>query len=134
MQKEQNYLDKLREEILERSGQDVFACIQCGRCTAGCPVVSSMDLLPREVFLYLQSGNEEKVINSKTPWICASCFTCAARCPRDLDLARVMEAVRAKLLRPRGTSSSLSPTEVPVDLLKELPQQALVSSFRKFAR
>lgn len=133
MKKRENALDKLRKELLERSGQDVNTCIQCGKCTAGCPVVTAMDLLPRQVILFLQAGNEEKVAASKTPWICASCFTCGARCPKDLDLSRIMEAVRVKILRPRGITR-LNPGDISPDLLKDLPQQALVSSFRKFAR
>ena len=96
-------------------------------------MVSAMDILPREVMLLLQTGLEQKVVESKTPWICASCFTCAARCLRDLDLARVMEAVRAKILRPRG-ATGLSPAEIPGELLQDVPQQALVSGFRKFSR
>jgi len=133
MKTQDNIKEKIRGEIMERSNQDVNACIQCGKCTAGCPVVAAMDLLPREIMLYLQAGAEDKVAESKTPWICASCFTCSARCPRDLDLSRVMEAVRLKILRPRGISG-LSPAELPQEILQELPQQALVSSYRKFTR
>lgn len=133
MQKQGDTAKKLHSEIKERSGQDFYNCIQCGKCTAGCPVVSAMDLLPREVILYLQLGQEEKLLQSKTPWICASCFTCGARCIKDLDLSRIMEAVRTKILRPRG-ANCLSPGEIPKELLEKLPQQALVSGFRKFSR
>ena len=133
MQKQENAANKLHREIMERSGQDFYNCIQCGKCTAGCPVVTAMDLLPREVFLYLQMGQEEKLLNSKTPWICASCFTCGARCVKGLDLARIMEAIRVKILRPRG-ATCLSPGEIPRELLEKLPQQALVSGFRKNSR
>ena len=133
MQKQGNEIKKLHGEIMERSGQDFYNCIQCGKCTAGCPVVSAMDLLPREVLLYLQMGQEEKLLNSKTPWICASCFTCGARCIKDLDLCRIMEAIRVKILRPRG-AECLSPGEIPRELLEKLPQQALVSGFRKRTR
>jgi len=133
MQKQENAANKLHREIMERSGQDFYNCIQCGKCTAGCPVVTAMDLLPREVFLYLQMGQEEKLLNSKTPWICASCFTCGARCVKGLDLARIMEAIRVKILRPRG-ATCLSPGEIPKELLEKLPQQALVSGFRKNSR
>jgi len=133
MQEQENAANKLHSEIMERSGQDFYNCIQCGKCTAGCPVVTAMDLLPREVFLYLQMGQEEKLLNSKTPWICASCFTCGARCVKGLDLARIMEAIRVKILRPRG-ATCLSPGEIPRELLEKLPQQALVSGFRKNSR
>jgi len=133
MQKQGNAVRKLHSEIMERSGQDFYNCIQCGKCTAGCPVVSAMDLLPREVLLYLLMGEEEKLESSKTPWICASCFTCGARCIKDLDLARIMEAIRAKILRPRGVKC-LNPGEISKELLEDLPQQALVSGFRKYTR
>ncbi len=133
MQNQGNTVSKLHSEIKERSGQDFYNCIQCGKCTAGCPVLSAMDLLPREVLLCLQMGEEEKLLSSKTPWICASCFTCGARCIKDIDLSRIMEAIRAKILRPRG-ATCLSPGEIPKELLEKLPQQALVSGFRKFTR
>ena len=133
MQNQGNTANRLHGEIMERSGQDFYNCIQCGKCTAGCPVVSAMDLLPREILLYLQMGEEEKLLGSKTPWICASCFTCGARCIKDLDLSRIMEAIRAKMLRPRGVSC-LSPGEISKEQLEKLPQQALVSGFRKYTR
>ena len=133
MQKQENIVNKLHGEIMERSGQDFYNCIQCGKCTAGCPVVSAMDLLPREILLYLQMGEEEKLLDSKTPWICASCFTCGARCIKDLDLSRIMEAIRAKMLRPRGVTC-LSPGGISEEQLEKLPQQALVSGFRKYTR
>ncbi len=133
MGKPVNTSDRLLAEIKERSGQEVNACIQCGKCTAGCPMVEAMDLLPRQVMLLLQMGNEKEVAVSRTPWVCASCFTCGARCPRDLDLSSIMEAVRLKVLRPRD-AKVLSPGDLSVEMLKELPQQALVSGFRKFSR
>ncbi len=133
MQKQGNPANKLHSEIMERSGQDFYNCIQCGKCTAGCPVLSAMDLHPREILLYLQMGEEEKLLSSKTPWICASCFTCGARCIKDLDLSRIMEAIRAKIMRPRG-AACLSPGEISGEQLEKLPQQALVSGFRKYTR
>ena len=77
MQKQDNAASKLHSEIMERSGEDFYNCIQCGKCTAGCPLISAMDLLPREVLLYLQMGDEEKLVkliklvNEKS--VCESC-------------------------------------------------------------
>ncbi len=127
-----------RSELKETSGQDVSWCLQCAKCSAGCPVVSAMDLLPHQVIRLLQLGDMEELLKSKTPWICASCFTCIARCPRDLDLSRIMEGVRLKMLRQRGSEEGISPSQLPSKLsekeVRELPQQALVSTFRKMTR
>ncbi len=122
-------------EMKENTGQDPSQCYQCAKCSAGCPVVAAMDLLPHQVIRYLQLGLLEELLESRTPWICASCFTCAARCPRDLDLARMMEGVRLAVLR-RREGSHLSPGDLNLtpEQLEKLPSQALVSSFRKHAK
>ncbi len=127
----------IRKEILERSGEDVSECMQCAKCSAGCPVVAAMDILPHQIIRILQLGEIDELTESKTPWVCASCFNCIARCPRDLDLSRIMEAVRLKLLRQRS-EDGLSPGDLSDKLsaeeIKELPQQVLVSAFRKMTR
>lgn len=126
-----------RKEVLEKSGEDVSECMQCAKCSAGCPVVSAMDFLPHQIIRMLQLGEIDELTESKTPWVCASCFNCIARCPRDLDLSRIMEAVRLKLIRQRG-EEGFSPTDLPDKLspeeIKDLPQQVIVSTFRKMKR
>lgn len=120
------------KEVEELSGQKLLSCYQCGKCSAGCPMVEAMDILPNQVIRLLQLGQEEDVVNSKTIWICASCFTCEARCPKGVDLSKIMEAVRVLLLR-KGVDfieiSKLSDEE-----LEDAPQQLLVCSSRKFTR
>lgn len=117
-------------EIEELSGQKILKCYQCGKCSAGCPLVDAMDTLPNQIIRLLQLGLEEEVLNSKTIWICASCFTCEARCPKGVDLSKIMEALRILLLR-KGKDfievSNLSDEE-----LEEAPQQLLVCGSRKF--
>ncbi len=122
-------------EMKENTGQSPSQCYQCAKCSAGCPVVSAMDLLPHQVIRYLQLGLLDELLESRTPWICASCFTCAARCPRDIDLARMMEGVRLAILR-RREGSRLSPGDLDLtpEQLEKLPSQALVSGFRKYAK
>ena len=117
----------------DQSGQDPLCCVQCAKCSASCPVSAAMDLRPHQVIRYLQLGFIDDLLESKTPWICASCFTCAARCPRDLDLARMMEGVRLLVLRQRE-GNRLLPHDLAPELLRKLPQQALVSGFRKYAK
>ncbi|HOP69093.1 MAG TPA: 4Fe-4S dicluster domain-containing protein [Bacillota bacterium] len=121
------------QEMKAHTGQDPTRCYQCAKCSASCPVTEAMDLLPHQVIRLLQLGFNEKVQASSTPWICATCFTCAARCPRDLDLARIMEGVRLSFLRRRG-ATRLDPGDIAPELLQKLPQQALVSAFRKHSR
>ncbi len=80
--------------VEKQSGQDISRCYQCGRCTAGCPVSYRMDLGPRRVMRSIQLGLEAEALKSNSIWFCISCLTCSARCPREIDIARVMEAVR----------------------------------------
>jgi len=112
------------------SGVDVRACYQCGKCTAGCPLTSAMDLMPNQILRLLQLGEYEQVLKSATIWQCASCLTCAGRCPKDVDPARVMDALRTILVRQGVAHVEIS--KIPADLLAEAPQQALIGGFRKY--
>lgn len=80
--------------IAEEAGVNFKDCYQCGKCTAGCPLSSAMDLMPREVIRYLQLGAIDKVLSAKTPWICAQCEVCSTRCPQNVDICSTMRAVR----------------------------------------
>ncbi|MBN2029488.1 4Fe-4S dicluster domain-containing protein [bacterium] len=120
------------ERVSELSGQDVYKCYQCGRCSAGCPFAFEMDLLPNQIIRMVQMGLQDEVIHSKTLYLCASCFTCQSRCPKGIDLARLMEAIRL-LIEPKG-KDQFGPNDVPTKLANELPQQVLVAVYRKFSK
>jgi heterodisulfide reductase subunit C len=111
------------------SGENLLACNQCGKCSAGCPVAFSMDLLPSQVLRLAQLGVEE-VLESQTIWTCASCLTCVARCPKGIDLPRVMEALRQISMQRQG--NCLDVDQVPPERVGEMPQLALIGGFRKF--
>jgi heterodisulfide reductase subunit C len=89
-----------------------------------------MKILPSQVIRLVQLGLEEDAVESNTPWVCASCLTCHARCPRGVDLAKVMEAIRKIRLRP-GTADRVKLEDIPEETLAKLPQQGLVSGLRK---
>jgi heterodisulfide reductase subunit C len=117
------------KKIAELSGQNLYLCYQCGKCSAGCPMGFAMDILPNQVIRLIQLGLEEDLANSKTVWLCASCLTCTARCPRGVDLSKVMEAVR--LLTLRKNKNYLEPSKMSPETIADLPQIAMVSAFRK---
>jgi len=84
--------------LQDQVGQNLRLCYQCGKCSAGCPVSYAMDLTPRQVMRAIQLGLNEEVLNSSTIWLCLSCQVCTARCPREIDIAKVMEALRHVVL------------------------------------
>jgi heterodisulfide reductase subunit B len=83
----------LAREIRERSGENVFLCYQCKKCTSGCPVAAFFDLTPHQVLRACQFGQTDLVLNSRTISICAACETCSTRCPQDIDIARIMDVL-----------------------------------------
>lgn len=121
--------NKLVKKIEQISGQDVFQCYQCGNCSSGCPVVDYMDISPNQVIRLAQLGEAEMLLNSNTIWICATCLQCSSRCPKGIDVAKVMEALRTINLRNRD--GTVKPDREDIEDIDELPPIALVSAFRK---
>jgi heterodisulfide reductase subunit C len=81
-------------EVVQASGETIQACFQCQKCSAGCPVVYAMDILPNQILRHIQYGHRERVLSSKTVWICASCYSCSVRCPNNIDIAKIMDTLR----------------------------------------
>ena len=73
-------------------------CYQCGKCTAGCPVASHMDIAPNQVLRLLQLGQTAAALGSRAIWNCVSCQTCSSRCPKEVDCAGVMDGLRETAL------------------------------------
>jgi len=84
----------LAEEILKRSGENVFLCYQCRKCASGCPSRMFMDSTPTELMRYVQLGMADEAMKGNTVWYCLSCQTCSARCPQGIDIAHVVDTIR----------------------------------------
>ena len=84
----------LADAVYRESGQKVNLCFQCLKCSAGCPISYAMDYTPAQLIHAIRLGMDDTVFNSKTMWLCASCETCSTRCPQEVDVAKVMDAVK----------------------------------------
>lgn len=124
-----NIDDKLKQKVKDISGEIVQKCFQCGTCSGSCPMNEHLDHTPRLLMALLQWGQADKVLDSNTAWVCASCHVCQARCPRGIEIPRVMEAVRQ--LKLRTNVNQIEPSNLQPEEIIDLPQIAMVSGFRK---
>ncbi len=125
------------QKTLERDcGEKVSHCYQCGKCSAGCPIAYQMDYLPNQIIRMVQLGMEEQVLSSKTMWLCASCLTCTARCPREIDIAEIMDYLRRCAYKKQIIP--LEETEIPlfnkiflrnIELFGRLYEMGLIGMF-----
>jgi len=120
---------ELAEKVRSMSGVDVLSCYQCGLCSGSCPVRFAMDLSPTQVIRLVQLGAVERILSSNTFWICSTCFNCEAKCPRKINITKVMEALRQMMLRRE--QDQILVRAIPKEELRVLPPIALVSNFRK---
>ena len=121
------------EEIKLISGVNPLKCMKCGKCSASCPSFNEMDIKPHQFVTYVINDDVEALAESKSAWKCLSCFACIERCPRDVQPGKLIDAARQILIRQRG-QEGLSADEIPALLDEEIPQQLLMSAFRKYRR
>jgi heterodisulfide reductase subunit C2 len=114
-----------RQTVEELSGQKISTCFQCEKCSNGCPMSSAMSIQPNQAMHLIQLGLAAEVIDSDTPWVCASCETCTTRCPNDIDIARVMDTLRHLSVK-RGVKKSQR--QAPIF------HRTFLSSIRRFGR
>jgi len=82
------------DQINRIASQTIQLCYHCHKCTAGCPVVEDMQYGPDRILRMVQLGQKERLLASHDIWLCAACETCGTRCPNEIDIARVMDALR----------------------------------------
>ncbi len=128
-----SHAKKDAERMKEISGVNPLKCMKCGKCSATCPAFNEMDIKPHQFVSYVQNGDIEALANSKSLWKCLSCFACVERCPRDVQPGKLIDAARQLVVRQKG-QTGLSPEEIPELLDEEVPQQLLVSVFRRYRR
>ena len=124
-----------REERVENmqklSGTDVRKCMKCGKCSGRCPAFKDMDIKPHQFVTYLADGKIDKLLECDAIWNCLSCMACVERCPRGVAPAAVVEAVRDTVVRAQG-KNGLKAEEIPAIVDEFVPQQLLVSAYRKY--
>ena len=121
------------ELIKEISGVNPYKCMKCGKCSATCPSFNEMDIKPHQFVSYILNDNVEALAESKSLWKCLSCFACVERCPRGVKPGKLIDAARQLVVRERG-GDYLSADEIPELLDEDVPQQLLVSAFRRYKR
>ena len=121
------------ELIKDISGVNPLKCMKCGKCSATCPAFDAMDYHPHQFVDMVENGRIEALMQSKSIWNCLSCMACVQRCPRSVEPGKLVEAIRLAVIRQQGMNH-LSEEAIPELLDPELPQQAIVSAFRKYKR
>jgi heterodisulfide reductase subunit C len=94
------FLDEIRAhcETVDR----VAHCMQCGTCTGGCPTASIMEFTPRQMMYMVQLSMKEELLASRSIWNCVNCYTCSIRCPRDIKVSEILDALRAMALKAKA--------------------------------
>ena len=123
----------LREEILRISGVNPSKCMRCGKCSATCPAYDEMEYHPHQFVNMVESGDIQPLLESQSLYKCLSCFACIDRCPRGVQPAKVVEAVRLIATRQQG-NNHMTADHVPAMVDEDTPQQLLVSAFRKYTK
>lgn len=124
---------KIADEIILRSGVNPKKCMKCGKCSGTCPAYDEMEYHPHQFVYMVETGDVEPLLNSKSLYMCLSCFACVERCPRGVEPAKIIEAVRNAQVRQQN-KNHMTANDVPAKLTEDLPQQAIVSALRKYRK
>ena len=129
----QSEINQIKEIVTMYSGVNTKKCMVCGKCSATCPNYDAMEYHPHQFIQMFENGQIEELLNSKSIYACLSCFACLERCPRQVEPTKLIDAIRQVVEGERGPHH-LDPVQVPEKLDDEIPQQAIVSAFRKYKK
>ncbi|MBR2901829.1 MAG: 4Fe-4S dicluster domain-containing protein [Clostridia bacterium] len=128
-----NKTKNLQQEMTRISGVNPRKCMKCGKCSATCPAYDEMEYHPHQFVSMVENGDIEPLLDSQSLYRCLTCFACVDRCPRGVEPAKLIEAVRLVAIRRQG-ANHMTANDVPDMLNEDLPQQAIVSAFRKYTK
>jgi len=121
-------------EIVKRvSGVNPRKCMKCGKCSGACPAYDEMDYHPHQFVDMVENGRIEELMNSRGIYTCLSCFACLERCPRGVEPAKLIEAVRLAVIRQQD-KNHMKVEQIPPIVDESLPQQAITSALRKYRK
>ena len=125
----------LKELVLTTSGVNPLKCMRCGKCSGTCPSYDAMEYHPHQFVYMVETGDIEPLLNSESLYKCLSCFACVERCPRGVEPANLVEAIRLIKIRQKD-ANRMTADDVPpaAEADADLPQQAVVSAFRKYTK
>ena len=123
----------ITENIIRITDINPRKCMKCGKCTASCPAYDEMEFHPHQFVDMITNGRVEELLASKGIHHCLSCFACVERCPRSVEPAKLIEAVRLSVVRQQGMNY-MTAGDIPEKLDEKLPQQAIVSAMRKYSK
>ena len=129
----ENKSELLKEQILRISGVNPLKCMRCGKCSATCPSYEEMEYHPHQFVYMVEIGDIETLMKSPSVYKCLSCFACVDRCPRSVEPAKLIEAIRLLAIREKG-ANHLNSDDIPALLDDDMPQQAIVSAMRKYSK
>ncbi len=123
----------IQQEIILRSGVNPSKCMKCGKCSGTCPAYDEMEYHPHQFVYMVETGDIEPLLNSPSIYRCLTCFACVDRCPRGVEPAKLVEAVRLEVVRQQG-KNRIKVEDAAQVADETLPQQAIVSAFRKYLK
>jgi Fe-S oxidoreductase len=95
------------------SPSKVLTCIQCGKCTGGCPEAGRTAF---NVRIVMRKRQFQREIEESIPWHCTSCGACTLRCPRDVKPSEVIIDIRSAFVEegqiPLSIQKALENTSV----------------------
>jgi heterodisulfide reductase subunit C len=99
-------------EVNKRSKANVLECYQCGKCVSTCPVSQYMDFPPREIMQMVKLGLKQEAMMANSTWFCLTCSACSGRCPREIEIPAVMEAIRHMAIEENYINDSTKVKEI----------------------